>query len=120
MEISPVATEENLRYEVAGDVASLYGIGYSRLYSRLRELAGSNSVYTINDGSHSVPVIVGAERADRYGMLQNSIRTNDGVDVPLSTLLRSGAVRTTSISMPLRRGHIILWVWMPTTRLWRA
>lgn len=88
VEISPVATEENLRYEVAGDVASLYGIGYSRLYSRLRELAGSNSVYTINDGSHSVPVIVGAERADRYGMLQNSIRTNEGVDVPLSTLLR--------------------------------
>lgn len=84
--LQPVAADENLRYVANTEMMSLYGISYGQLYSKLRQLTGSNSVYTLNDGSHAVPVIVGEGHATRADLLSNTIRVNE-IDIPLSAVL---------------------------------
>lgn len=86
--LAPVATDETIVYQTDAEAMARYQITYTQLYSRLRQLLGANQAYSINDGSQSVPVIVGADHTERFSVLQNTLRTADGVDVPLSLLLR--------------------------------
>lgn len=71
---------------------SLYGISYAQLLGRLRELTGTNTVMEINDGDRAVPVVIGTGSTDREQIMGASITNSQGVDVPISLILRDSVV----------------------------
>ena len=90
--IPPVVTEENLQLVANVEQMTMYGISYSQLCDRLRQLSGTNEVLSINHGAGNVPVIIGNFKADRSQILSSSIKNQEGVDVPFSLLLKERMV----------------------------
>lgn len=71
---------------------AIYGISYAQLLGRLRELTGTNRVMEISDGDRAVPVVIGTGGTDREQILGASIANGQGVDVPVSLILRDSVV----------------------------
>lgn len=90
--IPSVVTEENLQLEADVEQMTMYGITYSQLCDKLRQLSGNNEVLQINNGASTIPVIVGNSQTDRQAILSSSITNKDGVEIPLSLLLREHLV----------------------------
>ena len=86
--IQPVSTEMYMKYTSDAEQMAYYKVTYQQLYSRLRELLGTNSIYDINSGGESVPVIIGSNSKDAKVLLSNTIRNADGIDIPISYLVR--------------------------------
>ena len=86
--IQPVSTEEYLKYTSDAEQMAYYKITYQQLYSRLKELLGSNSIYDINSGGESVPVIIGNNGKDAQVLFSNTIRNADDIDIPISYLVK--------------------------------
>ena len=85
--IQPVATEMYLKYTADAEQMAYYKVTYEQLYARLKELLGNNSIYDINSGGESVPVVIGSDSRDAAVLLGNTIRNNDGIDIPISYLV---------------------------------
>ena len=90
--VPSVVTENNLQLVADVEKMTMYGISYSQLCDKLRLLSGRNEVLRINHGAGAVPVIVGNGQTDRQTILASSITNRDGVEVPLSLLLREQLV----------------------------
>ena len=86
--IQPVSTETYMKYTSDAELMAYYKVSYQQLYSRLRELLGNNSIYDINSGGESVPVVIGSNSKDAKVLLSNTIRNTDGIDIPISYLVR--------------------------------
>ena len=86
--IQPVSTEMYMKYTSDAEQMAYYKVTYQQLYSRLRELLGTNSIYDINSGGESVPVIIGSNSKDAMVLLSNTIRNADGIEIPISYLVR--------------------------------
>ena len=90
--IPPVVTEENLQLVADVEQMTMYGITYTQLCNKLRQLSGNNEVLRINHGAGTVPVIVGNSQADRQTILASSITNKEGMEIPLNLLLREHPV----------------------------
>ena len=77
-----------MKYTSDAEQMAYYKVTYQQLYSRLRELLGTNSIYDINSGGESVPVIIGSNSKDAMVLLSNTIRNADGIEIPISYLVR--------------------------------
>jgi len=88
--IQPVSTEQNLNLTVDPEQLAYYHVGYNQVYGKLREMVGSSQVYEISSGGQNIPVIVGQENRDVEAVLQSTLKTGEGVDVPMSYLVHSG------------------------------
>lgn len=88
LDIQPVSTEAYLQYITDAGQMAYFKVSYQQLYARFRELLGGNSIYDINNGGESVPVIIGNGNKDAHILLSNTIRNTDGVDIPLSYLVK--------------------------------
>ena len=86
--IQPVSTELYIKYTADAEQMAYYKVSYQQLYSRLKELLGSSSIYDINSGGESVPVVIGNNGKDAKVLLSNTIRNADGIDIPISYLVR--------------------------------
>lgn len=86
--IQPVSTEVYMKLTSDAEQMAYYKVSYQQLYSRLKELLGTNSVYNINSGGENIPVIVGSDSKDAKVLLSNTIRNADGIDIPISYLVR--------------------------------
>ena len=86
--IQHVSTEAYLKYTSDAEQMAYYKITYQQLYSRFKELLGSNSIYEITSGGESVPVIIGNGSKDAKVLLNNTIRNSDDVNIPISYLVR--------------------------------
>ena len=86
--IQPVSTEVYMKYTSDAEQMAYYRVSYQQLYSRLKELLGSNSIYDINSGGENVPVVIGNDSKDAKVLLSNTIRNEDGIDIPISYLVR--------------------------------
>lgn len=86
--IQPVSTEVYMKYTADAEQMAYYKVSYQQLYSRLKELLGTNSIYSINSGGESVPVVIGSDSRDAKVLLSNTIRNADGIDIPISYLVR--------------------------------
>lgn len=86
--IPPVVTEANLQLTADMEQMTMYGITFSQLCSRLRQIAGTNEALRINQGAGDVPVIMGQRGADRQQLLTGTIKSKDGVDIPLSLIMK--------------------------------
>lgn len=85
--IQPLATEEVVSYEVSPERAAFYGVNFSMLQARLKELVGSGSVYEIGGGGERVPVVVGDGARDTRTLLDATVTRSDGTAIPLQLLL---------------------------------
>jgi len=85
--IQPVSTEVYMKYTSDAEQMAYYKVSYQQLYSRLKELLGTNSIYSINSGGESVPVVIGSDSRDAKVLLSNTIRNTDGIDIPISYLV---------------------------------
>ena len=86
--IQPVSTEVYMKYTSDAEQMAYYKVSYQQLYSRLKELLGTNSIYDINSGGESVPVVIGSNGKDAKVLLSNTIRNTDGIEIPISYLVR--------------------------------
>lgn len=86
--IQPVSTEVYLKYTADAELMAYYKVSYQQLYSRQKELLGFNSIYDINSGGESVPVVIGNNGKDAKMLLSNTIRNTDGIEIPISYLVR--------------------------------
>ena len=86
--IQPVSTEVYMKYTSDAEQMAYYKVSYQQLYSRLKELLGTNSIYSINSGGESVPVVIGSDSKDAKVLLSNTIRNTDGIEIPISYLVR--------------------------------
>lgn len=86
--IQPVSTEVYMKYTSDAEQMAYYKVSYQQLYSRLKELLGTNSIYDINSGGESVPVVIGSNSKDAKVLLSNTIRNADGIEIPISYLVR--------------------------------
>ena len=91
LEISPVMTETNIRYVADMEQMAFYKVGYDALYRRLRELVSRGTVFSINEGAQSVPVIASppsSGRGEERSILAETVKNGDGTDIPISYLVR--------------------------------
>lgn len=87
--VRPVVTEENIQYLADMEQLAFHGVGYRSLYAHLREAVHKNKVFEISEGSNSIPVMVAASGNDDVSVMGGSVKNNQGVDIPLSLLLKS-------------------------------
>lgn len=85
--IQPVSAENIILYVAHPEQMALYGVTYNKLYSKIKELAGSRRIFEIASGDKSIPVVIGCGNASDTGLLQSTVTNGDGVDVPLEYLL---------------------------------
>ena len=86
--VQPVVSECNIQYVADTEQMAVYHVSYAALQARLRMLVSQNEVYAINEGARSLPVIIGERSMDSRRLLQYTVRNDDGVDIPLSYLIR--------------------------------
>lgn len=90
--IPPVVTEANLQLVANVEQMAMYGISFAELCGRLRQIAGTNEALRISQGAGDVPVVIGKPGIDRQDILAGTIKSKDGVDIPLSLLLKESMV----------------------------
>ena len=91
LERSPVMTETNIRYVADMEQMAFYKVGYDALYQRLKQLVSRGTVFSINEGSQSVPVIASPPsslRGEERSILAETVKNSDGTDIPISYLVR--------------------------------
>jgi len=91
--IEPVLWQEQILFVVNPEMLSLYKLSYSAVFNALRSATKENTLYSVNHGTYSVPVIVGDEGDLAKDLLSLTIRNSDGADVPLSVVLKERRVR---------------------------
>ncbi len=87
-----VQLDNNLLCKADVGQMAYYGVSYSTLLARLRELTGTNKLLEISNGEQAVPVIVGTSHANWNTIIQSSVRNGQGVEISLSYLLKDSVV----------------------------
>ncbi|MFR9520857.1 MAG: efflux RND transporter permease subunit, partial [Rikenellaceae bacterium] len=85
--ISTPALEENIIYVAATEAMALYGLTFDEIYTTLRNIVSQNSLFQINRGGYSVPVVTGYSRTEAKGILSSKIRNTEGVEIPLALVI---------------------------------
>ena len=85
--IPQVMTEKSLLLKANVEQMAMYGVSFSQLCNRLRQLAGTNEVIRISNGNHDVPILIGNRIAESGQILSSTIKNTEGVEIPLSLVL---------------------------------
>lgn len=86
--LQPIATDRTLHYVADMEQLAVHGVSYSQLYSRLQQVVGRSQVFSISDGEKNVPVLLGVDMPAASQLGTVKLRSSQGVDIPLSLLLR--------------------------------
>lgn len=91
--VPQVQLDDNLMCKADVGKMVFYGVTYSSLLTRLRELTCTNKMLEISNGEQSVPVIVGSPKMDWNQIMQSTVRNAQGIDIPLDYLLTDSIVK---------------------------
>jgi len=91
--MEPVLWQEQILFVANPELLSLYKITYEDVYTALKTATMENTVFAINEGTYSVPVIVGEESDPTKNLLMTTVINEDGVEIPLSVVMRETRVR---------------------------
>lgn len=91
LDIQQMVTEDNLLLTADVEKMGIYKVSYDRLRSRLEQLTGANVVMRISRGAVSVPVIIGQSGVARGNLMDKTVKSDDGIDIPLGLLLTEHA-----------------------------
>ena len=85
----PVVVESNIQYSADASRMAQYGISFSRLSGRLKELVSKHEAFHLNNGGKPIPIIIGRDSIEGERLLDNKIRNSKGVEIPLNYIIRS-------------------------------
>ncbi len=91
--IEPIQWQEQILLVADQQMMALYGVDYNSLYALLSRATKESKVFSINSGSFSTPVIIGDNDVEQNNLLSLNIANKEGVDVPLSLLLKERKIR---------------------------
>lgn len=90
--IDLIPMKQNVLYVADPELMSLYGVSFSDLLSVLQNALNGNSLFSIVQGSHSVPVVLGTDVMELDDVLAGAfiqVKDPDGMhEIPASALMR--------------------------------
>ncbi len=91
--IEPIQWQEQILLVADQQMMALYGVDFNSLYALLSRATKESQVFSINSGSFSIPIIIGDNDAEQNNLLSLNITNKEGVDVPLTLLLKERKIR---------------------------
>ena len=82
--LEQVLWQEHIRLTVRPDLLALYKVDYGTVFSALKNAMNQNTLFTVQEGAFSVPVLTGEGRETARNLLQQRIVNEDGAGGPLS------------------------------------
>lgn len=86
--VPPAVMEQNIRYIADVEAMALYDITYDDIYGKMKNIISQNTLFRINQGGYSMPVTTGDSRAEASDILSGKVRNKNGVEIPLSMVIR--------------------------------
>lgn len=86
--VPPAVTEQNIRYIADVEAMAIYDITYDDIYGKMKNIISQNALFRINQGGYSMPVTTGESRAEASDILSGKVRNKNGVEIPLSMVIR--------------------------------
>lgn len=90
--IEPVLWQEQILFVAQPQMMTLYNVGYEDIYRALSTATRENAIFSIKSGAFSIPVVVGDSDKGK-DLLAVTVRNSEGVDIPLSYVLKERKVR---------------------------
>jgi multidrug efflux pump subunit AcrB len=91
--IEPVLWQEQILFVADPELLSMYKLQYGTISSALKNATKENQLFTINEGTYSVPVIMGEDEDYGKSLLDITVKNQDGVSIPLSLVLKETRIR---------------------------
>ncbi len=88
VQIPPTVLEQNIRYIADVEAMALHEITFDDIYRKMKNIISQNTLFRINQGGYSVPVTTGDSQAEVADVLSGKVRNRNGVEVPLSMVIR--------------------------------
>lgn len=86
--VPPAVMEQNIRYIADVEAMAVYDITYDDIYGKMKNIISQNTLFRINQGGYSMPVTTGDSRAEASDILSGKVRNKNGVEIPLSMVIR--------------------------------
>ena len=86
--ISDVALQEDILYVAQPEQMALYGASYSALHSTLKNALNENTLFTINSGDESLPVVVGNNLRNLDDLFSRTFVIADGAEIPVGVFMK--------------------------------
>lgn len=91
--IEPVLWQEQILFVADQEMMALHKLSYSSIYQALRNATKENRLFAINVGVYSIPVMVGDESDRTKELLSMTVKNSEGIDIPLTSVVKEGRVR---------------------------
>lgn len=91
--IEPVLWQEQILYKINPELLVLYKLNYVTVYNALKSATKEKQLFAINQGTYSVPMIMGLADNSFENMLSITVTNSDGIEIPLSTVISETRVR---------------------------
>ena len=88
MHIPPIAVQEDIMYVAQPERMALYGVSYSMLFTALRNALNENTLFTINSGNESLPVVVGSNIDDLNDLLEKTFVKAGDAEIPVGVFMK--------------------------------
>ena len=88
MHIPPIAVQEDIMYVPQPERMALYGVSYSMLFTALRNALNENTLFTINSGNESLPVVVGSNIDDLNDLLEKTFVKAGDAEIPVGVFMK--------------------------------
>lgn len=86
--IPSAVLEQNIRYIADVEAMAIHEITFNDIYGKMKNMISQNTLFRINQGGYSVPVTTGDTRAEASDILSGKVRNRNGVEIPLSMVIR--------------------------------
>lgn len=90
--IPPVSTKANVLFVADGEKMALYGVSYDALASVLRNALNENRLFTIVQGTRTLPVVAGSDKENLSVLLSKTFVEKDSNRIPVADLMRQSYV----------------------------
>lgn len=90
---APPATETNVLFVADAQKMALYGISYDKLASVLKNALNENRLFSIVQGSRTLPVITGRNRDNLQALLSETMVELEGRRIPVAEIMNQGYSR---------------------------
>lgn len=82
--INAVAWEEYIVFVGKPDIMALYNVSFGELTGILRNSLNDNTIFTIMQGKFPIPVVVGDNKTNLAGIMEDAVIRRSGLDIPVS------------------------------------
>lgn len=85
--IEPALWQEHLLFVVKPQMMALYGVNYNSVFAALKQAMNQSTIFTINTGVFSIPVVSGDQIHQSLDILSTKVTNAQGTEIPLSLLV---------------------------------